>query len=73
MSMPSGKQPVPGPLARAFSAQVLRAMERERVTATALAEADDRLKTKIMKVLDRMGYKPKSKEGAQAEPAKLLS
>src|SRR5574340_703331 len=40
--------------------------------AAALAEADDRLKTKIMKVLDRMGYKPKPKEGAQAEAAKLL-
>jgi HEAT repeat protein len=28
---------------------------------------------KIMKVLDRMGYKPKAKDSAQAEPAKLLS
>jgi hypothetical protein len=26
-----------------------------------------------MKVLDRMGYKPKPKEGAPAEAAKLLS
>ena len=33
---------------------------------------DDRLKTKIMKVLDRMGYKPEAVE-AQPEPAKLLS
>ena len=39
MIMPTGKQPVPGPLARAFSAQVNRVMERERVTTTALAEA----------------------------------
>ena len=27
--------------------------------ATALVEADERLKTRVMKVLDRMGYKPK--------------
>jgi hypothetical protein len=30
--------------------------------ATALGEADDRLKARILKVLDRMGYKPKTKE-----------
>jgi hypothetical protein len=30
----------------------------------ALAEADDRLKTRVMKVLDRMGYKPKAKDEA---------
>ena len=34
--------------------------------ATALAEADDRLKTRVMKVLDRMGYKPKVKDEAKA-------
>jgi hypothetical protein len=34
--------------------------------ATALAEADDRLKTRVMKVLDRMGYKPKVNDGAKA-------
>src|SRR5205807_1238662 len=28
--------------------------------AVALGEADDRLKSRIMKVLDRMGYKPKA-------------
>lgn len=39
MSMPTGKQPVPGPLARAFSAHVRMVMARDRVTAQALAEA----------------------------------
>ncbi|GAP53827.1 hypothetical protein AHiyo6_03920 [Arthrobacter sp. Hiyo6] len=39
MSMPSGKQPVPGPLARAFSAHVRKVMERDGVTASALAVA----------------------------------
>ena len=36
--------------------------------ATALTDADDRLKTRILKVLDRMGYKPKAKD----EPAAVL-
>jgi len=39
--------------------------------ATALAEADDRLKTRVMKVLDRMGYKPKVKDEAKAEAPRL--
>jgi hypothetical protein len=39
--------------------------------ATALAEADDRLKTRVMKVLDRMGYKPKVKDEAKAEVPRL--
>jgi restriction endonuclease Mrr len=34
--------------------------------ATALVEADDRLKTRVMKVLDRMGYKPKANDEAKA-------
>jgi DNA-binding phage protein len=38
MTMPSGKQPVPGALARAFSAHVRMVMARDRVTAQALAE-----------------------------------
>jgi len=39
MIMPSGKQPVPGPLARAFSAHVRVVMERDGVTASALSVA----------------------------------
>jgi DNA-binding phage protein len=39
MSMPSGSQPKPGPLARAFSGRVRMVMARDRVTAQALAEA----------------------------------
>lgn len=39
MSMPSGKQPVPGPFARAFSERVRQVMEREGITASALAGA----------------------------------
>jgi transcriptional regulator with XRE-family HTH domain len=39
MIVPSGKQPEPGALARAFSAHVRMVMARERVTAKALAAA----------------------------------
>lgn len=39
MIVPSGKQPEPGELARAFSAHVRMVMARERVTAKALANA----------------------------------
>jgi DNA-binding phage protein len=39
MSMPSGSQPKPGPLARAFSGHVRMIMARDRITAQALAEA----------------------------------
>jgi DNA-binding phage protein len=39
MIVPTGKQPEPGPLARAFSAHVRMVMARDRVTAQALAEA----------------------------------
>lgn len=39
MSMPSGSQPAPGQLARAFSAHVRMVMARDRVTAQALADA----------------------------------
>lgn len=38
MSMPSGSQPKPGPLARAFSGHVRMVMARDRVTAQELAE-----------------------------------
>ncbi len=39
MIMPSGKQPEPGPLARAFSAHVRTVMDRDGVTHAALAKA----------------------------------
>ena len=39
MVMPSGKQPEPGPLARAFSAHVRMVMGRDRITAQDLAES----------------------------------
>ena len=39
MPVPSGKQPPPSPLARAFSSRVRIAMADQRVTAQALAEA----------------------------------
>ena len=39
----------------------------------ALADADDRLKTRVMKVLDRMGYKPKVNDEAKAVEAPRLT
>ena len=39
MSVPSGKQPSPSPLARHFSAHVRMVMARDHVTMQALAEA----------------------------------
>lgn len=39
MSMPSGSQPKPGTLARAFSGHVRMVMARDRVTAKTLADA----------------------------------
>ena len=39
MSMPSGKQPEPGELARAFSAHVRLVKDRDGVTDSALARA----------------------------------
>lgn len=39
MIMPSGKQPEPGPFARAFSAQVRMVIERDGITKEALAAA----------------------------------
>lgn len=38
MPVPSGKQPAPSPLARAFSRRVRVVMAEQRVTAQALAE-----------------------------------
>jgi HEAT repeat protein len=51
---------------RQSATEILRKIGKPAVEplATALADADDRLKTRIMKVLDRMGYKPKTKEAA---------
>lgn len=39
MSMPTGTQPAPGPLSRAFSSRVRIVMADARVTKTALAKA----------------------------------
>jgi transcriptional regulator with XRE-family HTH domain len=38
MPVPTGKQPEPSPLARAFSSHVRVAMSQQRVTAQALAQ-----------------------------------
>ncbi len=52
---------------RQFATEIIRKIGKPAVEplAVALGEADDRLKARILKVLDRMGYKPKSKEVAQ--------
>lgn len=49
---------------RQFATEIIRKIGKPAVEplAVALNEADDRLKGRIMKVLDRMGYKPKPKE-----------
>ena len=49
---------------RQYATEVIRKIGKPAVEplAVALGEADDRLKTRILKVLDRMGYKPKPKE-----------
>lgn len=49
---------------RQFATEIIRKIGKPAVEplAVALNEADDRLKSRIMKVLDRMGYKPKPKE-----------
>jgi hypothetical protein len=56
---------------RQFATEIIRKIGKPAVEplAVALNEADDRLKGRIMKVLDRMGYKPKPKE----EGAKQIS
>jgi HEAT repeat protein len=58
---------------RQSATEILRKIGKPAVEplATALADADDRLKTRIMKVLDRMGYKPKTKEEPKAELPRL--
>nr|MBI3614388.1 HEAT repeat domain-containing protein [Nitrospirota bacterium] len=49
---------------RQFATEIIRKIGKPAVEplAVALNEADDRLKGRIMKVLDRMGYKPKPNE-----------
>lgn len=39
MSMPTGKQPAPGPFARAFSAHVRMVIGRDMISISALADA----------------------------------
>jgi len=47
---------------RQSATEIIRKIGKPAVEplAVALGEADDRLKSRIMKVLDRMGYKPKA-------------
>ncbi len=51
---------------RQFATEIIRKIGKAAVEplAIALEEADERLKKRILKVLDRMGYKPKPKEVA---------
>jgi HEAT repeat protein len=58
---------------RQSATEIIRKIGKPAVEpmATALAEADDRLKSRIMKVLDRMGYKPKVKDEAKVELPRL--
>jgi transcriptional regulator with XRE-family HTH domain len=51
MIMPSGKQPEPGPLARAFSAHVNLVMEQEGITKAAMARATGLSRTYLSKRL----------------------
>lgn len=58
---------------RQSATEIIRKIGKPAVEplATALTDADDRLKTRIMKVLDRMGYKPKAKQETGAELPRL--
>ena len=58
---------------RQSATEIIRKIGKPAVEplATALAEADDRLKARVLKVLDRMGYKPKSKDAVKAETPRL--
>ena len=58
---------------RQSATEIIRKIGKPAVEplATALAEADDRLKTRVLKVLDRMGYKPKAKPEASVELPRL--
>jgi HEAT repeats len=59
---------------RQSATEIIRKIGKPAVEplAVALGEADDRLKGRILKVLDRMGYKPKLKDDA-GESKKLLT
>lgn len=57
MSMPTGKQPEPGQLARAFSAHVRLVKDREGITTSALAIATGLSRTYLGKRLrDEMPF-----------------
>jgi HEAT repeat protein len=58
---------------RQSATEIIRKIGKPAVEplATALAEADDRLKGRVLKVLDRMGYKPKAKDAVKAETPRL--
>ena len=49
--MPSGSQPVPGPLSRAVSAEIRLAMARKRVSGAELARKTERSQSYISKRL----------------------
>ena len=51
---------------RQFATEIIRKIGKPAVEplASAMEEADERLQKRILKVLDRMGYKPKPKEVA---------
>jgi hypothetical protein len=60
---------------RQSATEIIRKIGKPAVEplAIALGEADDRLKGRILKVLDRMGYKPKPKEEPAGDKKKLLT
>lgn len=49
--MPSGKQPEPGPFARAVAAEIRSAMARHRVSGAELARSTDRSQSYVSKRL----------------------
>jgi len=51
MGVPSGKQPEPGPFARAVSAEIRSAMARQRMSGAQLAAKTDRSQSYISKRL----------------------
>lgn len=57
---------------RQAATEIIRKIGKPAVEplAVALGEADERLKARILKVLDRMGYKPKTKDD-RGEPKSL--
>lgn len=51
MGMPSGKQPEPGPFARAISAEIRSAMAKKRVSGVQMANETERSQSYISKRL----------------------